>query len=93
MEEIIKWSNPGIAQENAYSYLGPDAHLYLSNRKGRKIKILDINTNKYVNFLVVLVMKIIQNTMTGHVEINIWHVLQKLKVIGKMMFIFQIIYQ
>ena len=50
MEEIIKWSNPEIAQENAYNYLGSDAHLYLSNRKGKKFKIIDMNTNKFVHF-------------------------------------------
>lgn len=50
MEELLKWSNPEIAQENAYNYLGPEAHLYLSNRKGKKFKIIDMNTNKFVHF-------------------------------------------
>ena len=48
--EILKWSEPLIAQANAYKYLGNDAKIYFSNRKGKKYKIFNPNTNKFVHF-------------------------------------------
>jgi len=48
--EILKWSNPSIAQANAYKYLGDDAKIYFSKRKGKKFKIFNPNTQKYVHF-------------------------------------------
>lgn len=49
-KDILKWSNPREAQQNAYEYLGPTAHLYLSYKKDKKYMIYDVNNNKWVHF-------------------------------------------
>lgn len=49
MDEILKYSNPLKAQENAIKYLGKDALLYLSKRKDKKYMIQDPN-GKWVHF-------------------------------------------
>lgn len=41
MEELLKWSNPEIAQIRAYQYLGKDADLYLSHKKDKKYDIVN----------------------------------------------------
>ncbi len=48
--EILKWSERLIAQADAYKYLGNDTKIYFSNRKGKKYKIFNPNTNKFVHF-------------------------------------------
>ena len=48
--EILKYSNPIKAQENAIKYLGSDALLYLSTRKDKKYMIMNPNTGKMVHF-------------------------------------------
>ena len=50
MDELLKYSNPFKAQENAIKYLGEDALLYISTRKDKKYKILNPNTGKMVHF-------------------------------------------
>lgn len=50
MNEVLKYTNPFKAQQNAYKYLGNDAKLYLSNNKNKKYKIFDIENNKWVHF-------------------------------------------
>ena len=49
MEELLKFSDPYLAQEKAYRYLGNDALLYISDRKNKKYMIKDPN-NKWVHF-------------------------------------------
>lgn len=46
--ELIQYSNPKIAQKNAYDYVGQE--LYISTRKDKKYMILNPETNKYVHF-------------------------------------------
>lgn len=41
MEELLKYSNPKIAQANAYKYLGKDALLYRSSRKDKKYMVIN----------------------------------------------------
>ena len=48
--ELLKVSNPEIAQKNAFKYLGKNAILYLSNQKNKKYAIYDPYTNKYISF-------------------------------------------
>jgi len=47
---LYKYSNPKKAQENAISYLGPDAILYKSNDKSKKYMIYDPNKDTIVYF-------------------------------------------
>ena len=44
------FSNPEVAQQNAYKYLGADAVLFKSTRKGKKYMIYDKFNNKFVHF-------------------------------------------
>jgi hypothetical protein len=44
------YSNPKIAQQMSYKYLGKTAKLYPSNNKHKKYRIYDIKNNKWVNF-------------------------------------------
>jgi hypothetical protein len=50
MEELLKYSDPIKAQNNAYKYYGNDALLYISTRKDKKYMILNPNTGKMVYF-------------------------------------------
>jgi hypothetical protein len=50
MEELLKYSDPIKAQNNAYKYYGKDALLYFSTRKDKKYMILNPNTGKMVHF-------------------------------------------
>ena len=49
-KEILKWSDPEEAQRKAFEFLGPDAILYLSEKKNKKYKIFDPINNKFVHF-------------------------------------------
>jgi len=49
-EELLNITNPMEAQRKAYYYLGKDATLYYSTRKGKKYMILNPYTNKMVHF-------------------------------------------
>jgi hypothetical protein len=50
LKELLKYSDPELAQKNAIKYLGKDALLYLSSRKNKKYMIRDKNNNKWVHF-------------------------------------------
>ncbi len=49
MNQLIKYSNPEIAQKNANKYLGKQALLYTSTRKDKKYMIKDPD-GKWVHF-------------------------------------------
>ena len=48
--EIYEYSNPELAQKKAIKYLGKDAKLYLSSKKGKKYDIFDPINQKVVSF-------------------------------------------
>ena len=48
-DPIWKYSNPLIAQKQAYKYLGKDADIFRSYKKDKKYMILDPN-NKIIHF-------------------------------------------
>jgi hypothetical protein len=48
--DILKYSNPTIAQKMAYKYLGKNAKLYRSTVKNKKYKIFDPHNEKWVSF-------------------------------------------
>lgn len=50
LKELIKYSDPQKAQENAFKYLGKDALLYISTIPKKKFMIYDPNKNKYISF-------------------------------------------
>jgi hypothetical protein len=50
LKELLKYSNPEIAQKNAIKYLGKDALLYVSTRKNKKYSILNPSTGHMVHF-------------------------------------------
>lgn len=50
IKELFKWSNPSLAQENAYEYLGKDAELYVSLKPDKKYDIYDPVNNKWISF-------------------------------------------
>lgn len=50
IEEVMKWSNPEIAQKMAYKYLGKDADIYFSLKKDKKYDIYDPVNEKWVSF-------------------------------------------
>ena len=47
-DDINNWSNPDMAQQKAYEYLGQNAELYRSDKKNKKYKIFD--GKKWVHF-------------------------------------------
>ena len=47
---LRKYSNPIIAQKQAYKYLGKTAKLYPADKKGKKYKVYDKKNKKWVNF-------------------------------------------
>jgi len=49
MDELLKYSNPTIAQRKAFQFYGPNAILYRSSVKGKKYAIRD-PSGKLVNF-------------------------------------------
>ena len=49
-EELLKYSNPKIAQKKAFQYLGKDAILYPSKNKSKKYSIYNPIEDKWVNF-------------------------------------------
>jgi hypothetical protein len=50
IEELIKWSNPEIAQKQAEKYLGKDVELFISEKKDKKYDIYNPNNNKWISF-------------------------------------------
>jgi len=50
LKELLKYSNPEEAQEQAYKKYGKDALLYISTHKNKKYMILNPNTGKMVHF-------------------------------------------
>jgi hypothetical protein len=50
LKELLKYSDPELAQEKAFKKYGKDALLYLSSRKNKKYMIFDKNNNKWVHF-------------------------------------------
>lgn len=50
LKELLKYSNPEEAQEQAFKIYGKNALLYISTRKGKKYMILNPNTGKMVHF-------------------------------------------
>jgi hypothetical protein len=50
MEELVKYSNPQLAQKRAFEYLGKSAVLYTSATKGKKYDIYDPNLEKWISF-------------------------------------------
>jgi hypothetical protein len=49
-DKLYYISNPKKAQYNAFKYLGPSAVLYKSFKPDKKYKILNVYTNKYIDF-------------------------------------------
>jgi hypothetical protein len=49
MDELLKYSNPTVAQRKAFQFYGPKAILYRSHVKGKKYAIIDLSGN-IVNF-------------------------------------------
>jgi hypothetical protein len=49
-KKLLKYSNPQIAQQKAYKYLGRTAKLYPSTKKEKKYMICDIKKKKWVFF-------------------------------------------
>ena len=47
-KELLKYSNPIIAQKRAYAYLGKTAKLYPASKKQKKYRIW--NGYKWINF-------------------------------------------
>ena len=47
---LHKYSNPRIAQSNAYKYLGRTAKLYPASNSQKKYSIFDKKNNHWVNF-------------------------------------------
>ena len=47
-KELLKYSNPNIAQKRAYAYLGKTAKLYPASKKQKKYRIW--NGEKWINF-------------------------------------------
>ncbi len=47
-KELLKYSNPNIAQKRAYAYLGKTAKLYPASKKHKKYRIW--NGEKWINF-------------------------------------------
>lgn len=47
---LYSYSNPFLAQLNAFNYIGKDAVLFKSSRKDKKYMILNKLTNKFVHF-------------------------------------------
>jgi hypothetical protein len=47
-KELLKYSNPNIAQKRAYAYLGKTAKLYPASKKQKKYRIW--NGDKWINF-------------------------------------------
>ena len=47
-KELLKYSNPIIAQKRAYAYLGKTAKLYPASKKQKKYRIW--NGEKWINF-------------------------------------------
>jgi hypothetical protein len=50
LNELLKYSDPVKAQQNAFKKLGKDALLYISSRKDKKYMIKNPNTGKWVHF-------------------------------------------
>jgi len=50
IEELLKYSNPELAQQKAYKYLGKTAELFVSDKPDKKYDIFDPNLNKYISF-------------------------------------------
>jgi hypothetical protein len=50
IEELLKYSDPHLAQEKAYKYLGKTADLFVSDKKDKKYMIYDPNLNKWISF-------------------------------------------
>lgn len=50
MDELTKYSNPQLAQKQAFKYLGKTALLYTSATKGKKYDIYDPNKGKWISF-------------------------------------------
>lgn len=50
LKELLKYSNPQEAQEQAFKKYGKDAMLYISTRTPKKYMILNPNTGKMVHF-------------------------------------------
>lgn len=50
LKELLKYSNPKIAQKNAFKKYGRDALLYISSRKNKKYMIKDPNTGHFIHF-------------------------------------------
>jgi len=50
MDVLKIYSNPKIAQKNAFDYLGPTALLYLSSKPNKKYMVYDPNIKKYIHF-------------------------------------------
>ncbi len=48
--DIENYSDPIVAQEKAYKYLGKDAHLHYSTRPSKKYMIYDPNNDLWVHF-------------------------------------------
>ena len=49
-DTIWNYSNPELAQEKAFEYLGDNAVIYRSDRKNKKYKIYDPENEKWVHF-------------------------------------------
>lgn len=47
---LEQYSNPQIAQKNAFKYLGKNAILKPSTKKGKKYMIYDPDKNKWIHF-------------------------------------------
>jgi hypothetical protein len=50
LKELQQFSNPYIAQQKAFEYLGPSAILQKSTKKNKKYMVYNPNTNKYIHF-------------------------------------------
>jgi len=50
LKELLKYSNPQEAQEQAFKKYGKDAMLYISTRTPKKYMIRDKKNNKWVHF-------------------------------------------
>jgi hypothetical protein len=49
-KELIKYSDPVLAQKKAKGYLGDDAELWISNKPDKKYMIFDNIHRKFIHF-------------------------------------------
>jgi hypothetical protein len=50
LKEIVKYTDPFVAQENSTKYLGDTGILFLSPKKDKKYRVWDRRTKKWIDF-------------------------------------------